>query len=82
MQISLYKRLKPEFKQSLLDNIEEYPSITTEVIKALSGTKHWSMLSIGDISSLITFTHGISMFEEMKPNDWITGEIFFNEQED
>ena len=24
MQISLYKRLKPEFKQSLIDNLEEH----------------------------------------------------------
>jgi len=80
MQISLYKRLKPEFKQSLLDNIEEYPSITTSVIKALSRTDHWSMLSMGDVSSLITFTH--YDFEDMKPTDWITGTVFFNEQED
>jgi len=80
MQLSLYKRLKPEFKQSLLSSIEEYPSITTDVIKALSRAEHWSMLSMGNVSSLITFTH--HTFEEMKPNDWITGEIFFNEQED
>ena len=80
MQLSLYKRLKPEFKQSLLDNIEEYPSITTDVIKALSRADHWSTLSMGDVSSLITFTH--HTFEEMTSTDWITGTIFFNEQED
>ena len=80
MQLSLYKRLKPEFKQSLLDNIEEYPSITTDVIKALSRADHWSTLSMGDVSSLITFTH--HNFEEMTSTDWITGTIFFNEQED
>ena len=80
MQLSLYKRLKPEFKQSLLSSIEEYPSITTDVIKALSRAEHWSMLSMGNVSSLITFTH--LTFEEMTSKDWITGEIFFNEQED
>jgi len=80
MQISLYKRLKPEFKQSLLKSIEEYPSITTDVIKALSRADHWSTLSMGDVSSLITFTH--YTFEEMTSTDWITGTIFFNEQED
>jgi hypothetical protein len=80
MQTSLYKRLKPEFKQSLLDNIEEYPSITTDVIKSLSRNDHWSTLSMGDVTSLITFTH-YSM-EEMTPKDWITGIIFFNEQQD
>jgi hypothetical protein len=80
MQLSLYKRLKPEFKQSLLSSIEEYPSITTDVIKALSRAEHWSMLSMGNVSSLITFTH--HTFEEMTSTDWITGEIFFNEQED
>jgi hypothetical protein len=80
MQLSLYKRLKPEFKQSLLDNIEEYPSVTTDVIKALSRADHWSMLSMGDVSSLITFTH--NTFEEMTSTDWITGKVFFNEQED
>jgi|TARA_B110000879_G_scaffold205141_1_gene285148 hypothetical protein len=80
MQLSLYKKLKPEFKESLLKNIEEYPSITTDVIKALSSNTHWSTLSMGDVSSLITFTH--HTFEEMTSTDWITGEIFFNEQED
>ena len=80
MQLSLYKKLKPEFKESLLKNIEEYPSITTDVIKALSSNTHWSTLSMGDVSSLITFTH--HTFEEMTSTDWITGTIFFNEQED
>ena len=80
MKISLYKRLKPEFKQSLIDNLEEYPSVTTDVIRALSKNNHWSALSMGDVSSLITFTHHSS--EEMTSTDWITGTIFFNEQED
>ena len=80
MQLSLYKKLKPEFKESLLKNIEEYPSITTDVIKALSSNTHWSTLSMGDVSSLITFTH--HTFEEMTSTDWITGTVFFNEQED
>tara|TARA_R110000822_G_scaffold106211_1_gene234229 strand:+ start:122 stop:364 length:243 start_codon:yes stop_codon:yes gene_type:complete len=80
MQISLYKRLKPEFKQSLIDNLEEYPSVTTDVIKALSSKTHWTMLSMGDVSSLITFTH--YDFDKMTSTDWITGQIFFNEQED
>ena len=80
MQISLYKRLKPEFKQSLIDNIEEYPSITTDVIKALSKADHWSMLSMGNVSSFITFTH--YDFDKMTSTDWITGKVFFNEQED
>jgi len=80
MQLSLYKKLKPEFKESLLKNIEEYPSITTDVIKALSSNTHWSTMSMGNVSSLITFTH--HTFEEMTSTDWITGTIFFNEQED
>jgi len=80
MQISLYKRLKPEFKQSLIDNLEEYPSITTDVIKALSKADHWSMLSMGNVSSFITFTH--YDFDKMTSTDWITGKVFFNEQED
>ena len=80
MQISLYKRLKPEFKQSLIDNLEEYPSVTTDVIKSLSSTTHWTMLSMGDVSSLITFTH--YDFDKMTSTDWIAGTVFFNEQED
>jgi len=80
MRISLYKRLKPEFKQQLLDNIEEYPSITTDLIKALSKEFYWANLSIGNATSLITFTsHSMS---DMKDNDWILGEIFLNELED
>jgi hypothetical protein len=80
MQLSLYKKLKPEFKESLLNSIEEYPRCATDVIKALSGNTHWSTLSMGDVSSLITFTH--HTFEEMTSTDWITGTVFFNEQED
>ena len=80
MKISLYKRLKPVFKQPLIDNLEEYPSITTDIIKSLSRNDNWSELSMGDVSSLITFTH--YDFEKMTAKDWITGKTFFNEQED
>tara|TARA_Y100000015_G_C2363510_1_gene76385 strand:- start:273 stop:515 length:243 start_codon:yes stop_codon:yes gene_type:complete len=80
MRLTLYKKLKPEFKKSLLDNLEEYPNSITDVIKALGTKYHWSQLSVGDATSLISFTsHPMS---EMTDADWITGRVFFNELED
>ena len=80
MRISLYKRLKPEFKQQLLDNIEEYPSITTDLIKALSSQTYWQDLTMGNCTSLISFTS--HKFSEMSDCDWITGEVLFIEQKE
>jgi len=80
MRISLYKRLKDEYKQELMQQIEEYPNITTDLIKELSRATHWSDLKLGSATSLITFT-SVS-FDAMTSTDWISGEIFINELED
>ena len=80
MRISLYKRLKDEYKQELMQQIEEYPNITTDLIKELSRATHWSDLKLGSATSLITFT-SVS-FDAMTSTDWISGEIFINESED
>lgn len=80
MRISLYKRLKDEYKQELIQHLEEYPNITTDLIKDLSKATYWSDLKLGSATGLITFTS--VDFDAMKSTDWITGEIFINELED
>tara|TARA_R100000951_G_scaffold109154_1_gene105972 strand:+ start:369 stop:611 length:243 start_codon:yes stop_codon:yes gene_type:complete len=80
MRISLYKKLKDEYKQELIQNIEEYPNMTADLIKELSRATYWSDLKLGTATSLITFTS--VGFDTMTSTDWISGEIFINELED
>jgi len=55
-RLTIYERLKPEVKGALLSNMAEYENTITNIIKKLGSTTFYSDLSIGDISSLYTFS--------------------------
>ena len=55
-RLTIYQRLKPEVKEVLLSNMVEYESTITSIIEKLSNETFYSNLTIGDISSLYTFS--------------------------
>ena len=76
---TLWQKLKPEFKQSLKDQEELYPSLVKGIKISLKENYLWSHLSIGQARDLISFT-SISL-SSMSSYDWSYGEKFIIEDE-
>ena len=55
-RLTIYERLKPEVKEALLSNMADYEYTISSIIEKLGSTEFYSDLSIGDISSLYTFS--------------------------
>ena len=55
-RLTIYERLKPEVKTALLSNMAQYEFTVTSIIEKLGSTTFYSDLSIGDISSIYTFS--------------------------
>ncbi len=71
---TLYQQLKPEIKQALNEQEENYPSLVKGVKIALKDNYLWSHLSIGQARDLIGFSD-ISL-GSMSSYDWSFGEKF------
>ena len=71
---TLYDKLKPEYKKSLNEQEELYPTLVKGVKSALQENYLWSHLSIGQARELISFT-SISL-SSMSSYDWSYGEKF------
>lgn len=65
-RLTIYERLKPEVQEALLSNMAEYEHTITNIIEKLGSTTFYSDLSIGDVSSLYTF----SDIELIKVSAW------------
>jgi len=55
-RLTIYERLKPEVKEALLSNMANYEYTISSIIEKLGSTTFYSDLSIGDISSIYTFS--------------------------
>jgi len=55
-RLTIYERLKPEVKEALLSNMANYEYTITSIIEKLGSTTFYNDLSIGDISSIYTFS--------------------------
>ena len=71
---TLWQKLKPEYKQSLSEQEELYPTLVKSIKCALQENYLWSHLSIGQARDLISFT-SISL-GNMSSYDWSYGEKF------
>ena len=69
---TLYDKLKPEYKQSLNEQEELYPTLVKSVKSALKNTYLWSHLSIGQARELVSFTR---LIYDMYYNDEITQDV-------
>ena len=76
---TLYDKLKPEYKQALKNQHDDYPTLVDNVINSLRDNYFWSHLSIGQARDLISFTD-ISL-SSMSSYDWSYGEKFLCEDE-
>lgn len=56
-RLTIYERLKPEVKEALLENRQEYENSVDYIIEKLSSTTFYSDLRISDVSSLYTFSN-------------------------
>jgi len=57
-RLTVYERLKPEIKEALhSEENKKYKGSIDRIVEAFSATTFYSDLSIGDVSSLYTFTH-------------------------
>jgi hypothetical protein len=65
-RLTIYERLKPEVKEALLGNRQEYETSVDYIIKKLNSTTFYSDLTISDVSSLYTFSN----IELIKVSAW------------
>ena len=72
---TLYERLKPEYKQRLEDQRDDYPTLIKGIQIALKDNYFWSHLTIGQAKDLITFTD--NSFGDISTNEWVWGDKFF-----
>jgi hypothetical protein len=72
---TLYEKLKPEYKQRLTEQQEDYPSIVKAIKIGLKENYFWSQLTVGQAKDLITFTD--HAFSQVSSFDWSFGEKFF-----
>ena len=56
-RLTIYERLKPEVKEALLENRQEYKMSVDHIIEKLSSTTFYSDLRISDVTSLYTFSN-------------------------
>jgi uncharacterized protein YgiM (DUF1202 family) len=54
-RLTLYERLKPEYKITLSISEEQYDQSVKTIIKKLDSTYFWSELTIGEIEALDIF---------------------------
>jgi hypothetical protein len=71
---TLYNSLKPEYRDKLDINEEQYPVIVQGIKRSLLGNELWSRLTINQVRDIVSFTdtplHSISY------EDWAFGAKF------
>lgn len=72
---TLYDKLKPEYKQKLEKQAEQYPSLIQQITESLQENYFWSSLTLAQAKDLITFTD--YSFSEISSHDFAFGDKFF-----
>jgi len=73
---TLFERLKPEVKQSILDEAEKYPTTGNMIIDELKGNKFWNDLKVETVTRVVGFSH--STLLEVSIWDFVHGDKFLN----
>ncbi len=76
---TLWQQLKPDIKETLNDQEENYPSMVKAIKIALKDNYIWSHLSIGEVRDLVYFTD--HTYASLSSYDWSYGEKFINADE-
>ena len=72
----LFERLKPEVKQSILDEVDKYPTTGNMIVEELKVVKFWNDLKVETVTRIIGFSHTTLL--ETSIWDFIHGDKFLN----
>jgi len=71
---TLYSSLKPEYKEKLEAQEQEYPATISSIKKALYFNELWSRLTVSQVRDFISFTD--TSLGALKFEDWAFGSKF------
>ena len=74
---TLFERLKPEVKQSILDEVDRYPTTGNMIVEELKVVKFWNDLKVETVTRIIGFSHTTLL--ETSIWDFIHGDKFLQQ---
>jgi len=75
---TLYNSLKPEYRKTLQDNENKYPSSVKSVVKSLENNTLWSRLTVQEVRDFITFSD--NRLFDVSYEDWAFGNKFLQDE--
>ena len=75
---TLYQSLKPEYRKTLQDNENKYPSSVSSVRKSLENNMLWSRLTVQEVRDFITFSD--NRLFDVSYEDWAFGTKFLQDE--
>ena len=75
---TLYNSLKPEYRKTLQDNENKYPSSIKSVVKSLENNILWSRLTVQEVRDFITFSD--NRLFDVSYEDWAFGSKFLQDE--
>ena len=75
---TLFERLKPEVKQSILDEVDRYPTTGNMIVEELKVVKFWNDLKVETVTRIIGFSHTTLL--ETSIWDFIHGDKFLQQR--
>ena len=75
---TLYNSLKPEYRKTLQDNENKYPTAVSSVEKSLQDNMLWSRLTVQEVRDFMTFSD--NRLFELSYEDWAFGTKFLQDE--
>jgi len=75
---TLYNSLKPEYRKTLQDNENKFPSAVSSVKKSLENNFLWSRLTVQEVRDFMTFSD--NRLFELSYEDWAFGTKFLQDE--
>ena len=77
---NLYEQLKPEIRDSIQEDLKNFPTSTKILIDSLELHSFWSELTIDEVRTIINHSH--LSFVEISMNDILWGDKFLANEDD
>jgi hypothetical protein len=75
---TLYNSLKPEYRKTLQDNENKFPTAVSSVKKSLENNFLWSRLTVQEVRDFMTFSD--NRLFELSYEDWAFGTKFLQDE--
>ena len=75
---TLYNSLKPEYRKTLQDNENKFPTAVSSVKKSLENNFLWSRLTVQEVRDFMTFSD--NRLFELSYEDWAYGTKFLQDE--